>query len=392
MNLIEDNEEMQNEAGLQWSHLESRSGNFVLAVLAMDTPYPFLEKEKPALNQDLYEQLKSIYRDMQEEFAFIDSFKLRNHTWAVLFTYSGCPGEAAIWSRFYSIASRTQDSFAKAYKCSFSAAVVMDRQEIRNITKMYTKAANLLDYLPFIGKARILGQHDIKLPADAGETRMEADRLLAGISNALNEQDGDKLKSLLETLFSGLLEPSMNPRLLKFCCDELLDIIGRWREKNFLPQLRNESGEFLAQLENSYTVREIGKAFQYIYFCSMEKNSDNKYSKYSYKIQKAVQYLHKHFSEDISIADVAAAVQISDSNLSRTFKSETGTSLLEYLTNIRIETAKKLLEEDNLKIYEISEMVGYKTSQYFSQVFVKATGMNPLDYKGGKKDFDKEQH
>lgn len=390
MNLIEDNEELKEEAGFQWNYLEDRNGMFILVVLSKDAPYPFFEKEKVSLNQDLYEQLKNTYKETQEDFAFIDSFKLRNQTWAVLFTYSGCLSEAALWNRFYLIASKAQETFAKAYKCSFSAAVEMDRQEIRNIAKMYAKLLKLLEYLPFIGKARIVGQYDITGHANRAEAKTEADRILLGVSIALNEQDSDKIAEKLDELFINVVIPDMNPKLLRYCCDELIATANRWREKNFLPLLQNESKEVLARFEDCYTVQDIRLMFQYVFKQSIDKIADLKYAKYSPKIQKAVQYLHKHFSEDITIADVANAVQISDSNLSRTFKSETGISLLEYLTGIRIETAKKLLEEDNLKIYEISEMVGYKTSQYFSQVFVKATGMNPLDYKGGKKFIDKE--
>ena len=79
--------------------------------------------------------------------------------------------------------------------------------------------------------------------------------------------------------------------------------------------------------------------------------------------------------------DVADALQISDSHLSRLFRNETGKTILHYLTVIRVDAAKKLLDQTNYKVYEISDMVGYRTSQYFSQVFIKMTGMNPLDYR-----------
>ena len=66
--------------------------------------------------------------------------------------------------------------------------------------------------------------------------------------------------------------------------------------------------------------------------------------------------------------------------LSRLFKQETGTAFSAYVTQIRIEKAVELLKSGNYKIYEVSEMTGYQTVQYFSKAFKKVTGKNPKDY------------
>ena len=63
------------------------------------------------------------------------------------------------------------------------------------------------------------------------------------------------------------------------------------------------------------------------------------------------------------------------------FKKETGETFLKYLTNYRIQEAKRLLEDNKLSITEISELVGYRTSQYFSQIFIKSVGMRPQEYR-----------
>ncbi|MNJ25671.1 HTH-type transcriptional activator Btr [compost metagenome] len=63
------------------------------------------------------------------------------------------------------------------------------------------------------------------------------------------------------------------------------------------------------------------------------------------------------------------------------FKSETGESYLEFLTKVRMEEAKRLLKDSDLKAYEIAELVGYSDQRYFSQVFRKHTGMKPTDYR-----------
>ncbi|NMO94976.1 response regulator transcription factor [Paenibacillus lemnae] len=104
-------------------------------------------------------------------------------------------------------------------------------------------------------------------------------------------------------------------------------------------------------------------------------------SQYSRWVLKAMEYVHEHYGDtELSLETAAEHLQISAVHLRMTFKKETGRSLLDYTTEYRIEAAKRLLLTEKLKIYEVSEKVGYRTSQYFSQVFKKATGLHPKDF------------
>ena len=57
-----------------------------------------------------------------------------------------------------------------------------------------------------------------------------------------------------------------------------------------------------------------------------------------------------------------------------------------YLTRVRITRAKKLLEETELRVYEICNMVGYNDVSYFSRIFEKQEGVKPLEYRAGRKE------
>lgn len=104
-------------------------------------------------------------------------------------------------------------------------------------------------------------------------------------------------------------------------------------------------------------------------------------SNYSRWVNKAMDYVADNYADpDLSLETVASHLQISSIHLRTTFKKETGQSLLDYTTDYRMKLAKQLLQTGEFKIYEVSERVGYKTSQYFSQVFKKTTGMQPKDF------------
>lgn len=98
-------------------------------------------------------------------------------------------------------------------------------------------------------------------------------------------------------------------------------------------------------------------------------------------VKKTVEYINKHFNENITLNDMAEQNKISPYYLSRIFTKETGKNFVEYLNTIRIEKAKSLLLEDKYKYYEIAEMVGISDSHYFSKIFKKYTGFTPSQFK-----------
>lgn len=113
--------------------------------------------------------------------------------------------------------------------------------------------------------------------------------------------------------------------------------------------------------------------------CIIPHNTDH--SGLNRKIFYAKQFIHTHFSENISLNDVADAVRLNPEYLSRLFKSETGTGYTEYLTHIRLSHAKKLLKNTDMKVHEIASAVGYPNLSYFSSLFKKQYGLSPFDYK-----------
>lgn len=107
---------------------------------------------------------------------------------------------------------------------------------------------------------------------------------------------------------------------------------------------------------------------------------------YSQSTQNAIAYIDRNFSRlELSIAEIARFICLSSGRISVLFKKETGETLNEYITKVRISHAKRLLTTTTLKVYEIAERVGYGSGQYFSQIFQQYTGLKPRDYRQGKK-------
>ena len=99
-------------------------------------------------------------------------------------------------------------------------------------------------------------------------------------------------------------------------------------------------------------------------------------------IQRAKEYIENNYmDESVSLSTAAENVVVSTGYLSVLFKKETGINFVDYLTNTRMEHAKKLLKNTEMKSYEIAYAIGYSNPHYFSISFKKYSGMTPSEYK-----------
>lgn len=97
-------------------------------------------------------------------------------------------------------------------------------------------------------------------------------------------------------------------------------------------------------------------------------------------IEAAMIYMQQHYRQDISLDNCAEHIGTNPFYLSKSFKVVTGKNFIDYLTELRIEKAKELLRESELKINDVAEQVGYQHS-YFNRIFKKLEGMTPTSYR-----------
>lgn len=107
-------------------------------------------------------------------------------------------------------------------------------------------------------------------------------------------------------------------------------------------------------------------------------NGITKYYDYTGFIKE---YVKENYMNEISFLDLAKVCHVSRSHLSTLFKKEVGCSFPEYLVNFRIHKAAKLLKEENLRVSEVAELVGYQDVAHFSKIFKKYMGVSPKTVK-----------
>ncbi len=112
-------------------------------------------------------------------------------------------------------------------------------------------------------------------------------------------------------------------------------------------------------------------------FCLIEKDETIVYDE---KINVVINYIHENFAEKISSYTVSKRFNYDEAYFCRKFKMHTGTTLMKYLKKIRLDMAKRLLEESEVNIRSISETCGFADVTYFSRCFKTEFGMSPTQY------------
>lgn len=98
-------------------------------------------------------------------------------------------------------------------------------------------------------------------------------------------------------------------------------------------------------------------------------------------IYKSIDFIKRNLMKKITLDDVAKNVYLSPSYFSKIFKKEMKVSFNTYLNQVRIETSKKLMEDNSLSLVDIANLVGYEDQSYFTKVFKKLTGVSPGRYR-----------
>lgn len=191
-------------------------------------------------------------------------------------------------------------------------------------------------------------------------------------------------KSLLNNLLGYILLSEGNRlEIVKNRAVELCSILSREAVESGTPadNILKINNRFLEDIQCATSMNNLCYTLQQI----TEQYSDNIFKNNQAKnpqlIKKALIYIADHYNRPLTLNEVAEYVHLNPSYFSKLFKSSTGNSFKEHLNAVRIEESKRLLENTDYSIIDISVAVGFDDQSYFSKVFKKHTGMTPKQYR-----------
>jgi AraC-like DNA-binding protein len=110
------------------------------------------------------------------------------------------------------------------------------------------------------------------------------------------------------------------------------------------------------------------------------------------EIWKARNFIRENSAEELSLTQVAKAVNISANYFSEKFKEVTGVNFVDYVARTRFEKARNLLQDVDLRVSEIAFAAGFQSLSQFNRVFKKLSGMSPTDYRAAARQRERGDH
>lgn len=249
--------------------------------------------------------------------------------------------------------------------------------EIKDIPAEYEEVDRLLEYKFFFKGSVVLfaGEsvyNENAIPESVQEVIDNINKFI--VSNDFASA-GDSIKMFIDYIKS---TGHFSSLYMKYICMEILRKVSETVDKGY-EQSFWKAVDKIANIENVF---ELGDALIST-IGEMKWNSPSIPAKYNGAIAEVINIIRKEYALDISLEYLGEKVFLSPSYLSCLFRKETGQSTIKYITNYRLEEAKKLLTNTNMKVIDVSRSVGYLNTSYFCSLFKNYFGVPPGQYREG---------
>jgi two-component system response regulator YesN len=333
------------------------------------------ELEKQMIKQRIYKLICSVAGN----YALVTPFGSDNLI--VLLGFIEIESIEVIKSSAQNIAADIRACIAQEMDISITIGIGRYYSDPREIHKSYLEALHAQRQRFYLGDSQIIHVEDVPYLSTGPFNypfhyeRTVLDKVRCG--------DRKQAKEALHELLDGIFASKASIDTIKACVLELLIVLSRSAVEGGanLEQLTLLNLNCINHLHecNNKTQVEAWMFESLDHF--MDNMLENRSSTNLRVINKACDYIVKNYHKNISLEEVAQTVHLSPFYFSRLFKQEKGYNFVDFLTKVRIEKAKKMLQNPDFTAVRIAAEVGYQDASYFSRVFRQAMGMTPNQYR-----------
>ncbi|PQP83370.1 hypothetical protein C0Q44_01215 [Paenibacillus sp. PCH8] len=207
-------------------------------------------------------------------------------------------------------------------------------------------------------------------------------QLFDGLIKAIEKQQTDELRSHAETIFQFFLDERIEPGIVRihlhYLAYTLLDLVnsdtGNMDDGLMQSTFLQMNYVMLSMEEN------IENLCAFSHMCAEKLKQQQKWNAMGV-LAKIETYVHEHYKENISLKLLGEQFYMNSAYLGQIFKKHYAMNFSDYLNQLRIEEATRLLRRTDHRVYEIAAMVGYRDSDYFINRFEKIMGATPAQYR-----------
>ncbi|MEK3911587.1 response regulator [Paenibacillus sp. FSL H7-0331] len=272
---------------------------------------------------------------------------------------------------------------------TLSFSISRRKPRLTHLNQAYLEAVDAIQHIFYMGAGSIIFHADVSQASDKEDGSVpfayysECSKL---IIKALQVGDEERCQHELSDLYQSFTKNQERPgvvravsveiaaQVLSFVVRGHIELDFNTREKLFNDIMLCETSEGCFKIIEDVVISMVREIY---------KQTKTRHKKV---IEQIIGLLQEHYSQNISLEWLSDQVHLNSNYISRLIKKETKETFTDLLTNLRIEQAKKLLQNPLYKIYEISGMTGFEDPHYFSVKFKKITGISPSEYRDHYKD------
>ena len=282
-----------------------------------------------------------------------------------------------------SVCQEICDNINKYLKISVSAGIGNPVQSCIVLQDSYREAQTAIKYKFYTGKSSVLQFDDIR-PCNNAIVFPKLHETESKLLNFMKLGRIGEAEDMVAEIFNKLCANRDLPiDYVQSICVELINMASRifYEIGEDIQQIAPHLSSVIHEVYDNRDASEL-KSVLLVFFRDLTEHFSQRYTHKNCKlVQKMKEIISQSYMNNITVSRLAEEVYLSPNYISLIFKKETGEGISEYITKVRMEAAKELLKSQDLKILEISEMVGFENATYFSTVFKKMIGMHPQKYR-----------
>ncbi len=347
---------------------------YIFLLIRKDRPYPILE-DRPEID---YYAVRWHTTILPEAFTYIATVNIEMETWGMLLKVDSSLSEHRFYTDSYAVARKMQTAYEEQRLSTVSIAISGEVKCLAELVPWTKRLQKYLDRSVFCGRRKIFTRETEY--TEGNNLREDISRYLSWLRESVKQGGCDYMRQTVADAFDFIAKHEGSCEDLRYLCDQLLAILNALCIRNYLPTLEKRQNQGQCDFSSCYTLADVRDWFIAQFETVLSEIRCHAAEQYSEKVAELVKLIHTHYAQDYSVQDLAERVGLSSDYLRHIFKKETGQGIQKYMTEVRIENAKAMLERNDMRMADIAKATGFNTVQYFCSVFKRATGLSPKEY------------
>ncbi|MDR6553155.1 helix-turn-helix domain-containing protein [Paenibacillus qinlingensis] len=277
---------------------------------------------------------------------------------------------------------RLQEEFSRVLGISVSAGIGRAYPAPAGLSTSFDEAQQSLWYKVMKGNHVVIAFRETEPSSSAVALLAEEELVL--LETCMEQMDNVGSAEVIHRIFRAI-EKQSNLHLADLQHQILLILVSSMRRISFTQlQMNDLLGKYLLSVEELARFKTLEELKLWVIQAIDRISDQNKIRQAPKKkdvISEIKEYVAAHYDSNITLADLSARFYINPFYLSQLFKEKTGDTYLSYLMGVRMNKAKELLMDTDLKVYEICQRVGYADTSHFSKLFERMVGCTPTEYR-----------